>query len=103
MIITVLIPMLSQFGESLLDAALDDVLQVNHAQRLGAFRDDERRAALSSNLSTDSRIRRGYLPPCSPTNRSMLGAAPLRICRPLMSTPLSRVCAENGMNVAPSS
>ena len=40
---------LPQFGKALLDATFDDVLEVNDAQRLVAFGDDQRRAALAGN------------------------------------------------------
>ena len=48
----------AQLGEPLLDAALDDVLQEDDAQRLAAFGDDERRAALSRNVVDRRRDRR---------------------------------------------
>src|SRR5262249_50995867 len=36
----------AQLGEALADAALDDVLQFDHAERLAVLGDDERRRAL---------------------------------------------------------
>ena len=36
----------AKLGEALLDAALDDVLELDHAEHLAAFGDDERRAPL---------------------------------------------------------
>jgi hypothetical protein len=39
-------------------------------------------------------------PPLDITYRSIASAAPLRICRPSMSTPDIRVCAVNGTKAA---
>ncbi len=45
----------------------------------------------------------GMLPPCSSTQRRTASAAPLRMLRPSLSTPLIRVCAVNGTSTAPCS
>src|SRR6266511_1926059 len=51
-------------------------------------------------LSTSASSRAGARPPCSSTKRLTASAAPLRSLRPSRSTPLIRVVAEKGMNVA---
>ena len=93
----------AQLGEALLDAALDDVLELDDAEHARVVADDQRRAAAARDvlrrargrpsgsaaerLDVPARWRR--LRPCAP------GASP-------RSTPLMRVCAEKGTKVAPS-
>ena len=51
--------------------------------------------------STLARTLSSNAPPRDVTNASTASAAPFRICRPSRFTPLMRVWAENGTNVAP--
>ncbi len=73
----------AQFGEAFLDAALDDVLEIDDAQRAIAFGHDQRRAAALGDLFdrlphfARTRCRRARA-----RMLSMASAAPLRICRP---------------------
>ena len=90
-----------QLVEALVHAALDDVLQVDDAEHEVVLRDDERRAARRGrSCRPPRRARPATRPPCSSTKRLTASAAPLRSCLPSRSTPLIRVVAENGMNVA---
>ena len=93
-----------QLGEALLDAALDDVLELDDAEHSRAVGDDQRRAA---RLGDRRRPRRG---PRRARRRPAARRGPRwRRRRPCgsggrsRSTPLIRVCAVNGTNVAPSS
>ena len=83
-IITVLMPIGAQLGEALADAALDDVLELDDAERLGAVGDDERRAAArarsSSTIGVELAAGTGR-PVLRRTARSA-SAAPLRMPRP---------------------
>src|SRR5204863_2545041 len=54
---------LAEVREALLDAAFDDVLQMNDAQHFAAFRHDERRAAGTGNLVHTPADSFGNVPP----------------------------------------
>ena len=71
-----------QLVEALVHAALDDVLQVDDAEREVVLRHDERRAALLGDLvRRSSSSSAGTRPPCSATKRLTASAAPLRSMR----------------------
>ena len=122
MIITVLIPICSERGKSLADAALDDILQIDDAKQLPIFRDGEGRAPNFATLSalaikartaaSDTEGRASATEPersaaaASATERiwaRIASTAPLRIEVVPVSIPLNRVCAEKATNCAWSS
>ena len=58
----------AKLGEALLDAAFDDVFQMNHAEHFAAFGDDQRRAAGAGDFVHGSgRPPAGNLPPADST------------------------------------
>ena len=90
-----------QLREALAHALLDDVLEVDDAERPSVAR--RRRAACrrtrrSARRSPSSSA--GTVPPAASIQRRIASAAPLRIERPSRSTPLIRVSAVNGTSVA---
>ena len=91
----------AQLGEALLDAALDDVLQLD--RRRARARRRRRPAACRPPWRCVSTVgahaRAGTCRPAPRRSASTASAAPLRIWRPSRSTPLMRVCAVNGTNV----
>ena len=96
---------LAELLEALLHPGLDRVLQVDHAERLApsapffaaTTSGVPPRPAMSSTMSMSST---GTVPPFSSTQRRTESAAPLRMLRPSKSTPLIRVCAVNGDELA---
>jgi hypothetical protein len=103
-IITVRMPILRS-GETLADAALDDVLEVDDAQQPAVLGDRQRRAARLGDLFGDLRQLARRIEGAGGRGRrramaSTASTAPLRIDDAVESTPLMRVCAENGMNFA---
>ena len=95
---------LAQVGEALLDAAFDDILQVDHAQRLAVARPPPAACrplrAMPSTAAYSGRPARA----CHLTERapSWHRARPCGCEVPSKSTPLMRVCAVNGMKCIPS-
>jgi hypothetical protein len=90
----------AEAGEALLEAALDDVLEIDDAEGGGVLRDDQRRAAGRAISSTCSRTFLGSCEPCSSRKRAMASTEPLRMRVPGRLTPLMRVCAVKGTNSA---
>ena len=103
-IITVRMPIAPQLGEALADALLDDVLEMDDAERAAVLGDDERRPARGGD-AVDGGAE--LEPGCSrPAPRPSGGSSRRRPCgslRPSTSTPLMRVCAVNGTSSAPCS
>ena len=97
---------LAQLGEAFLDAAFDDVLELNHAQHVAALGDDQRRAAGAGNvLHRVGHSLRKQAAFAVHENAHGLGRAFADAARGLAvhggkSTPLMRVCAVNGTNCA---
>ena len=99
----------AQLGEALLDAALDDVLELDDAENLRLPVAHDQRGVLPLARDTSSTAvactSAGKLPPsASHVLAPIASAAPLRSWRTVpppssMSTPLMRVCAENGTKV----
>ena len=99
---------LAHLGEPLGDALLDDVLEVDHAERAsGAVHllgDDQRSAADGRDAVDQPPSSSGGVPPLSRTHCHRRTLAPLRTCRPsARSMPLILVCAVNSTNSAPCS
>ena len=89
-----------QLVEALAHAVLDDVLEADDAEGDAVLGDDQRRAAGGGDAVDELvELAGGWLAAFVEMSRRTASAAPLRIERPSMSTPLMRVCAVNGMSV----
>ena len=82
-IITVRMPILRSSVEALPDPALDDVLQVDHAEHAARSRDDQRRAAGAARCARRMRfeLRRYDAVRCPRRNATTASTAPLRMVR----------------------
>ena len=79
--------------EAVLQSAFDDVFQMDDAQDAVLFGNDQGRPAGAGDVFHRLRDVCGK---SRPVNSLMASGAPLRICRPSISTPLIRVWAEKG-------
>ncbi len=89
-----------QLVEARPHALLDDVAQLDDPEHLRVARDGQRRRAGAADAVQATSSSGGACPPSSVTQRMTASPAPLRSREPSRSTPLMRVCAVNGTNVA---